>query len=98
MQEDAHLFLHIRNSVDSEALGLINHCKFVKELMDYLEFPYFGKGNISSVFDVCKAFYQFEKHDRSFMAYFMDYKEAYGGCQLYKYQSKTINYRTKGIL
>ena len=58
MEEDGHLFLQIRNSIDSEVLGLINHCEFVKELMDYLKFVFFGKVNISLIFDVYKAFYR----------------------------------------
>ena len=56
MEEDGHLFLQIHNSIDSEVLGLINHCEFVKELMDYLEFLFFRKVNISSIFDVYKPF------------------------------------------
>ena len=55
MWEDARLFLQIRNSIDSEVLGLINYCEFVKELMD-LDFLYFGKGNISRIFDCVKPF------------------------------------------
>ena len=39
----------IRNSIDGKVLTLINHCEFVKELMEYLEFVYFGKGNISRI-------------------------------------------------
>ena len=46
MEEDARIYLQIRNSIDSEVIGLINHCKFVKELMDYLEFLYSRKGNV----------------------------------------------------
>ena len=56
LEEDAHLFLQIHNSIGSEVLGRINHCEFVKELMDYLDFLFCGKENISHVFDVCKAF------------------------------------------
>ena len=55
MEEDA---LQIRNSIDSKVLGLVNHCEFVKELMNYLEFVFYGKGNVSRIFDVCKAFYR----------------------------------------
>ena len=33
--------------IDCEIIDLINHCAFVTELMDYLEFLYFGKGNVS---------------------------------------------------
>ena len=65
MEEDARLFIQIHNSIDNKILGLINHCEFVKELMDYLEFVFYGKGNVSHIFDVCKTFYRSEKHDQS---------------------------------
>ena len=65
MEEDTRLFIQIRNSIDSKVLGLINHCEFVKELMDYLEFVFSGKGNVSRIFDVCKTFYRSEKQDQS---------------------------------
>ncbi|KAK3040300.1 hypothetical protein RJ639_028215 [Escallonia herrerae] len=51
LREDGRLILQIRDSIDSEVLGLINHYEFVKELMDYLEFLYSGKGN----FDTAKS-------------------------------------------
>ena len=50
MEEDARLYVQIRNSIDSEVISLINHCEFVKKLMDYLEFLYSGKGNVSQIF------------------------------------------------
>ena len=77
MEEDGRLYLQIRNCIDSEVIGLINHCEFVKELMDYLEFLYYGKGNVSRIFKVCKAFHQPEKHDRSLTAHFMEFKKTY---------------------
>ena len=40
MEEDAHLFIQIRNSIYSKVLGLVNHYEFVKELMDYLGFVF----------------------------------------------------------
>ena len=58
MEEDACLYLQIRNSIDSEVIGLINHCEFVKELMDYLKILYSRKRNASRIFEVCKAFHQ----------------------------------------
>ena len=70
-------FLQIHNSIESEAVGLIIHCEFVKEIMDYLDFLYFEKGNISRIFDECKAFYRSEKQDRSLTVYFTDYKKTY---------------------
>ena len=65
MEEDACLFIQISNSIDSKVLGLVNHCEFVKELVDYLEFVLSRKGDVSHIFDVCKAFYQSEKQDQS---------------------------------
>ena len=70
MEEDARLFIKIRNSIDSKVPSLINHCEFVKELMDYLEFVFSGMGNVSCIFDVCKAFYQSEKQDQSLREFF----------------------------
>ncbi|KAK2985083.1 hypothetical protein RJ640_022961 [Escallonia rubra] len=77
LREDARLCLQIRNSIDSEILGLINHCEFVKELMDYLEFLYSGKCNISRIYDVCRAFYRPEKETKTLTAFFMDFKKTY---------------------
>ena len=70
-------FFQIRNSIDGKVLTLINHCELVKELMDYLEFVYFGKGNISRIFNVCRAFYRSEKQDQSLTEFFIDYKKKY---------------------
>ena len=74
LEDDAHLFLQIRNSIEGKLFTLINHCEYVKELMEYLEFVYSGKGNISRIFDVCRAFYRTEKQDWSLTKLFMDYK------------------------
>ena len=77
MEEDARLFIHIRNSIDSKVLGLVNHCEFVKELMDYLESVFSGNGNVSCILDVCKALYRLDKQDQSLIEFFMDYKKIY---------------------
>ncbi|KAK2966383.1 hypothetical protein RJ640_021527, partial [Escallonia rubra] len=77
LREDTRLILQIRNSIDSEILGLINHCEFVKELMDYLEFLYSGKANIPRIYDVCRAFYRPEKETKTLTAFFMDFKKTY---------------------
>ena len=45
--------------------------------MEYLEFVYSSKRNISCIFDVCRAFYRTEKQDRSLIELFMDYKKTY---------------------
>ena len=65
LEDDACLFLQIHNPIDGKVLTLINHCEHVKELMEYLEFVYSGKGNISHIFKVCRAFYRTKKQDRS---------------------------------
>ena len=77
MEEDARLFIQIRNSINSKVLGLVNHYEFVKKLIDYLEFVFSEKGNVSRIFDVCKAFYRSEKQDQSLTQFFMDYKKIY---------------------
>ena len=45
--------------------------------MNYLAFLYSGKGNISRIYDVCRAFYRADKGDRSLTNYFMDFKRTY---------------------
>ena len=45
--------------------------------MKYLEFVYLGKGNISCIFNVCRAFYRTERQDRSITELFMDYKKTH---------------------
>ena len=77
MEEDARLFIQIRNSINSKVLGLVNHYEFVKKLIDYLEFVFSEKGNVSRIFDVCKAFYRSEKQYQSLTQFFMDYKKIY---------------------
>ena len=67
--------IQIFNSIDNKVLRLVNHCEFVKELMNYLEFVFSRKGNVSRIFDVCKAFYRSEKHDQSLTEFFMAYKK-----------------------
>ncbi|KAK2967291.1 hypothetical protein RJ640_004857 [Escallonia rubra] len=99
LREDARLILQIRNSIDSEILGLINHCEFVKELMDYLEFLYYGKGNISRIYDVCRAFYRPEKETKTLTAFFMDFEKTYEELkvqQAQRYQSTAGSKGTNG--
>lgn len=77
MREDARLYIQIRNSIDSEVVGLVNHCNTVKPLMNYLQFLYYGKGNFSRIYDVCQSFYRADKEDRTLTSYFMDFKKTY---------------------
>ncbi|XP_015159219.1 putative uncharacterized protein DDB_G0292438 [Solanum tuberosum] len=77
LRDDARLILQIINSIDNEVVGLVNHCEFVKELMDYLEYLYSGKGNLSRIYEVSKAFYRSEKEAKSLTTYFMEFKKTY---------------------
>ena len=77
MQDDARLFLQMKNSINSDIVGLLSHCEFVKELMDYLDFLYSRKGNVSRMYDVWNAFHCPEKGAKSLTAYFMDFKKVY---------------------
>ncbi|KAL5772609.1 hypothetical protein ACOSP7_012217 [Xanthoceras sorbifolium] len=45
--------------------------------MNYLDFLYSGKGNLSRMYEVCKAFYRAEKQDQSLTNYFMAFKKTY---------------------
>ncbi|RVW51817.1 Retrovirus-related Pol polyprotein from transposon TNT 1-94 [Vitis vinifera] len=45
--------------------------------MDYLDFLYSGKGNVSRMYDVWNAFHCPEKGAKSLTAYFMDFKKVY---------------------
>ena len=44
------------DSINNEVIGLINHCEFIKELMEYLNLLYYGKGNVSYIYEACQAF------------------------------------------
>ncbi|WMV18210.1 hypothetical protein MTR67_011595 [Solanum verrucosum] len=77
LRDDARLILQIINSIDNEVVGLVNHCEFVKELMDYLEYLYSGKGNLSRLYEVSKVFYRSEKEAKSLTTYFMEFKKTY---------------------
>ncbi|RVW27977.1 Retrovirus-related Pol polyprotein from transposon TNT 1-94 [Vitis vinifera] len=77
MQDDAWLFLQMKNSINSDIVGLLSHCEFVKELMDYLDFLYSGKGNVSRMYDVWNSFHCPKKGAKSLTAYFMDFKKVY---------------------
>ena len=45
--------------------------------MKYLECVHSDKGNISHIFDVCRAFYCTEKQDQPLTELFMNYKKKY---------------------
>ena len=43
LRDDVHLYLQIKNSIESEIIGLVDHCESVKELWEFLDFLYSGK-------------------------------------------------------
>ncbi|GJZ41481.1 polyprotein [Tanacetum coccineum] len=77
LQNDAWLFLMIRNSIEPSVVPLLDHCEYVKELIDYLDFLYSGQKNISRIYSVCKAFHHGEQQDLSLTAYVMEFKKMY---------------------
>ncbi|KAK4718100.1 hypothetical protein R3W88_016438 [Solanum pinnatisectum] len=63
VDKDDHHFQDPPND-DAKMVWLIDDarlsCKldtFMKELMDYFEYLYSRKGNLSQIYDICKAFY-----------------------------------------
>ncbi|GJX10383.1 hypothetical protein Tco_0200242 [Tanacetum coccineum] len=77
LQNDAHLFLMIRNSIEPYVIPLLDHCEYVKKLIDYLDFLYSEQKNISWIYSVCKAFHHREQQDHSLTAYVMEFKKMY---------------------
>ncbi|CAA0822624.1 Unknown protein [Striga hermonthica] len=77
LRDDAKLLFQIRNSIEPDILSLVNHCEFVKELMDYLTFLYSGRTNISRVYSVCKSFHRGEQHDKNATTYVMEFNKVY---------------------
>ncbi|KAK2998527.1 hypothetical protein RJ639_023483 [Escallonia herrerae] len=45
--------------------------------MNYPEFFYSGKGNVSRIYDVCRAFYRPKKETKTLTDFFMDFKKTY---------------------
>ncbi|KAH6820778.1 hypothetical protein C2S53_018963 [Perilla frutescens var. hirtella] len=67
----------IRNSIDSDVIGMVTHCRTLKTLLESLEFLYSGIENISRMYAGCQEFYRPEKNDRSLIDYFMSFKRTY---------------------
>ncbi|KAK6118867.1 hypothetical protein DH2020_047387 [Rehmannia glutinosa] len=77
LHDDAKLLVQIRNSIEPEILCLINHCEFVKGFMDYLAFLYSGRSNIFRIYSVCKSFHRGKQHDKSHIAYVMEFNKVF---------------------
>ncbi|GJS72278.1 ribonuclease H-like domain-containing protein [Tanacetum coccineum] len=65
------------NSIEPSVIPLLDHCEYVKELIDYLDFLYSGQKNISRIYSVCKAFHRGEQQDLSLTAYVIEFKKMY---------------------
>ncbi|GKB43385.1 hypothetical protein Tco_0888327 [Tanacetum coccineum] len=77
LQNDARLFLMIMNSIEPSVIPLLDHCEYVKELIDYLDFFYSRQKNISRIYSMCKAFHHGEQQHHSLTAYVMEFKKMY---------------------
>ena len=67
LQNHAHLYLQIINTIEPSISFMVSRCEYVKELMDYLDFLYSGQSNI----------YRGEQHDRSLSTYVTEFKKLY---------------------
>ncbi|KAF9664308.1 hypothetical protein SADUNF_Sadunf16G0004800 [Salix dunnii] len=68
----------VMSKITEHKLNSSNYLDWSKtEFMEYLDFLYSGEGNISCIYEVCKAFYRAKEHDRSLTGYFMDFKGIY---------------------
>ena len=45
LHDDARSYIQIKNFIDRDVVGLIDHCDFVKELLELLDFLYSEKKN-----------------------------------------------------
>ncbi|XP_038898187.1 uncharacterized protein LOC120085933 [Benincasa hispida] len=75
LHDDARLYLQIKNSIESEVVGLVDHCDFVKELLEFLEFLYSGKEHVYRMFDVYMQFFRVEQKVEFVTSYFMRLKK-----------------------
>ena len=57
---DARLYLQIKNSIESEIIGLIDHRESV-ELLKFLDFLYSSKEQVHRMFEVCIQFFHANK-------------------------------------
>ncbi|TYJ97232.1 putative Polyprotein [Cucumis melo var. makuwa] len=73
--DDARLYLQIKNSIESEIIGLVDHCESIKELLEFLDFLYSGKEQVQRMFEVCMQFSRAEQKAGSVTNYFMRLKK-----------------------
>lgn len=60
--DDARPYLQIKNSIESEVIGLVDHCNSVKELLEE---------HVHRMFEVCMRFFRAEQKAESVTSYFM---------------------------
>ncbi|KAK4259298.1 hypothetical protein QN277_005643 [Acacia crassicarpa] len=74
---DACIFFQIQNSIEPQILASVSHCNTVKEIMDYLDFLFSGKGNFTRIHEVCKGFYHSQQQGHPLKDLFIDFKKLY---------------------
>ncbi|KAK4269917.1 hypothetical protein QN277_023013 [Acacia crassicarpa] len=74
---DARIFFQIWNSIEPQILAFVSHCNTVKEIMDYLDFMFFGKGNFTRIHEVCKGFYRSQQQGLPLKDFFIDFNKLY---------------------
>ena len=75
LRDDARLYLHIKNAIESDIIWLVDHCESVKELLEFLDFLYSGKEQVHRMFEVFMHFSRAEQKAESVTSYFMRLKK-----------------------
>ena len=61
LHDDTWLYIQIKNSIESEVVGLVNHCDSVNELLEFLESLYSIKEQVNRMYEVCTIFFHVEQ-------------------------------------
>ncbi|XP_065864663.1 retrovirus-related Pol polyprotein from transposon TNT 1-94 isoform X3 [Euphorbia lathyris] len=77
MADDACLFLGIKNSIDTSIVGMVRHCEYVQQLMDYLQNLYAGKNNLFRLYDTYKSFCTTDRQSQSAQDYYVHLREIF---------------------
>ena len=56
-------------------MDLVDHCESIKELLEFLDFPYSSKEQVQKMFEVCMQFFCVEQKAESVTSYFMRLKK-----------------------
>ena len=79
LRNDARLYLQIKNSIESEIIGLVDPCESIKDLLEFLDFLYLSKEQVHKMFEVCMQFFRVEQKVESVTSYFMWLKKITAG-------------------